>query len=63
MNYEHIKRSYSHLTDAELKKELHDRTVRRYDTHKVGADGCMIDAWVIRACRELLDSHDTLNRG
>lgn len=63
MNYEHIKRSYSHLTDAELKEELHDRTARRYSTNKVCADGCMIDAWVIRACRELLDSRGTLARG
>lgn len=54
MSYEGIKRTYSHLTNEELQQELKDRTARRYDTHKVGSAGCMVDAWVIRVCKELL---------
>lgn len=66
MDYAWIKRSYSHLTNDELQQELHDRAARRYDTRKVGADSCMTDAWVLRACREILkerelDNHDTMN--
>ena len=63
MTYEMILKSYSHLTDEELKQEIQDRSSRRYDTHKTGADGCMTDAWVLRACRELLDTRDTMMEG
>ena len=63
MDYERLKRSYSHLTDDELRREIKDRSARRYDTRMVGADGCMTDALVLQVCRELLDNHDTLNRG
>lgn len=63
MTYEMILRRYSHLTDDELRQEIQIRSQRRYDTRMVGADGCMTDAWVIRACKELLDSHDTMNQG
>ena len=63
MTYEMILRSYGHLTDNELREELEYRTSHRYSTRGVGADGCMINTYVIQACRELLDSRGTINRG
>ena len=52
--YNDIKRRFDRLTSDELKAEICERSHRRYNTRKVGADGCMIDSWVLRACRELL---------
>lgn len=63
MTYEMILRRYNHLTDDELRQEIRIRSQRRHDTRMVGADGCMTDAYVIQACKELLDSHDTMNQG
>ena len=63
MTYEMILKRYSHLSDDELRQEIKDRTARRYSTSMVGSDDCMIDANVLRACRELLDSRATLEQG
>ena len=49
-----IKRRYNRLSSEDLKCEIHDRGRRRYSTRKVGAADCMIDAWGIKACREIL---------
>ncbi len=54
MEYMEIKRRYNRLSSEELKCEIRDRGRRRYNTRKVGAADCMIDAWVIRSCREIL---------
>lgn len=54
MSFEDIYRSYRHLTNDELKQEIHDRTARRYDVRMVGADGCMIDSYVIKVCETIL---------
>lgn len=62
MTYEMILKRYSHLSDDELRQEIKDRTARRYSTSMVGADGCMIDADVLRACRELLDRRGKMER-
>ena len=57
MSFEEIKKRYSYLSSAELEKELKERTTRacRTSTWMVGADGCMINAHVVRACREILE--------
>ncbi len=55
MTYFDIKRRYSHLTPDELKRELEYRTTRRNSTHMVGAGECMINAYIVKACRELID--------
>lgn len=54
MEYSDIKRSYSHLSTEELRDEIALRSEHRYRTRNVGASGCMIDAWVLTACSELL---------
>lgn len=61
MTYERIKRSYSHLSSEELRKEISERSRRRYNTHKVGAADCMIDSWVLRACNEILNERSGQN--
>lgn len=60
MEYEKILRSYSHLTNDELRLEIKLRSAHRYNTRMVGAEGCMVDAYVLRACRELLDRRGKL---
>lgn len=54
MEYMEIKRRYNQLSSEDLKREIRDRGRRRYNTRKVGTADCMIDAWVIKACQEIL---------
>ena len=54
MTYEDIKSRYNRLTSDELKKEIRLRNAYRYDTSKVGAADCMIEANILRVCKELL---------
>lgn len=55
MTYFDIKKRYSHLTPDELKLELEYHTTRRNSTHMVGAEECMINAHIVKACRELIN--------
>lgn len=56
MSFEEIKKRYSYLSAAELEQELKERTTRpcRTSTWMAGADCCMLNAYVVRACREIL---------
>lgn len=54
MEYMDIKRRYNRLSSDDLRREILDRSRSRYNTRKVGAADCMIDSWVIGACREIL---------
>lgn len=54
MEYMDIKRRYNRLSSEDLRREILDRSRSRYNTRKVGAADCMIDSWVIGACREIL---------
>lgn len=55
MTYFDIKRRYSHLAPDELKRELEYHTTRRNSTHMVGAEECMISAYIVMACHELIN--------
>lgn len=54
MTFEEIKRRYNRLSSSELEKELAERSARRRSTWMVGAEGCMIESYIKRACREIL---------
>lgn len=54
MTFAEIKKRYSYLTSAELEKELKLRSTSRTGSWMVGAENCMLNTYVIRACREIL---------
>ena len=54
MSFEEIKKRYGRLSSAEIENELKYRTARKRGSYMVGSADCMIDAYVVRACREIL---------
>jgi len=54
MSFEEIKKRYARLSSAEIENELKYRTARRRGSYMVSSADCMIDTYVVRACREIL---------